>query len=128
MRTLFVLLIYLSATVVLAIILTPLVWPVGLTIWVLIALWSLLAVVRWHARNTVYRCPACGNEFSISSFTDFVSPHGVSEGGGWKLLTCPRCGRYVKASAQSRERQSSEDRNKEISVLGNTTRVWRTLM
>jgi hypothetical protein len=44
-------------------------------------------LVRWHARNTGYRCPACDFTFVISPWTDFMSPHK----SGIKMLRCPRC-------------------------------------
>ena len=71
-----------------AIILIPVAWPVGLVAWLAIFVsGSLILLVRWHANNTGYRCPACAHEFEISVFTDFASlqvPHG-------KYLKCPRC-------------------------------------
>jgi len=45
-------------------------------------------LVRWHAKNSAYVCPACSLHFPISAWTDFMSPHK----GGVKLLRCPRCG------------------------------------
>ena len=103
MRTLMVLLIFLSITVITAFILAPLVWPFGFAVWICVVLGSLLLMVGWHSRNVIYRCPACGNVFNISLVKDLLSPHGVSGSGGWKLLTCPRCGRYARASALSKE-------------------------
>jgi DNA-directed RNA polymerase subunit RPC12/RpoP len=61
-------------------------WYIGLII-IVIAVGILFLLVRWHARNFAYRCPECGQEFEISTFTDFISPHG----GGKKYLRCPRC-------------------------------------
>ena len=46
-------------------------------------------MVRWHARRTAYRCPACDQVFAISPWTDFLSPHL----SGVKMLRCPSCGR-----------------------------------
>lgn len=87
-----------AITIITALILAPLRWPFGFVLWIIIVVASLLVVVRWHAGNTVYRCPECGQMFSIGTVTDLVSPHGL-DGGGWKLLTCPKCGSHVRARA-----------------------------
>ena len=47
----------------------------------------MIVLVRWHARTSGYHCPACGHEFAVSAWVDFLSPHGF----GRKLLRCPRC-------------------------------------
>jgi DNA-directed RNA polymerase subunit RPC12/RpoP len=76
--------------VVTAVILIPIAWPVGLVAWLaIIVSGSLFLLVRWHAGNTAYRCPACKHEFEISVFTDFVSPHVPDK----KYLQCPQCGK-----------------------------------
>lgn len=59
----------------------------SLAITVLFLAIMLLLVVR-HARTSGYHCLPCGNEFAISVWIDFLSPHGF----GRKLLRCPRCG------------------------------------
>jgi DNA-directed RNA polymerase subunit RPC12/RpoP len=46
-------------------------------------------LVRWHARTTAYRCPACRHEFAISAWTDFITPHLP----GKKYVACPSCGK-----------------------------------
>ena len=97
MKTAIVLLAFIATTILTALVLTPMHWPFGLLLWALVVTVSLLVVVRWHARNTMYRCPECDHLFSISTFTDLVSPHGLGRGGGWKLLTCPKCGHHKKA-------------------------------
>ncbi|HJX23382.1 MAG TPA: hypothetical protein VJ574_03110 [Candidatus Bathyarchaeia archaeon] len=101
MRTHVVLLIFLSTTAITAVFLAPVAWPVGFALWVCVVLCSLLLMVRWHSRNVTYLCPACGSVFNISLVNDLLSPHGVDKGGGWKLLTCPRCGLHARASALS---------------------------
>jgi DNA-directed RNA polymerase subunit RPC12/RpoP len=58
---------------------------------------GLALLVLWHARTFGYRCRSCGNEFEISLLVDFISPHGLGFGGGWKLLRCPKCGRWTRA-------------------------------
>lgn len=63
-----------AVIVVTGAILIPVAWPVGLVVWLAIFVsGSLFLLVRWHANNTAYRCPACGYEFEISVFTDFAS-------------------------------------------------------
>lgn len=71
--------------------------PADLYVWFIILAGSLFLLVRWHAKNFAYRCFKCGNEFEISIFTDFISPHGLGKGGGWKYLKCPRCHQRSKA-------------------------------
>lgn len=65
---------------------------------VLAAVVVLLLFAWWHARTFAYRCRSCDNEFEISVLTDLVSPQGIGlKGDGWKLLRCPRCGRWTRA-------------------------------
>jgi DNA-directed RNA polymerase subunit RPC12/RpoP len=76
--------------VVTATILIPMAWPVGFIVWLAtFASGGLFLLVRWHANNTAYRCPACGWEFEISVFIDFASPHMPNK----KYLKCPQCGK-----------------------------------
>jgi DNA-directed RNA polymerase subunit RPC12/RpoP len=98
-----VLIAFIATTLISALILTPISWPIGFSLWVTIVLASLLTVVRWHSIVTVYRCPECGHIFSISMVTDLFSPHGIGGSGGWKLLTCPKCGSYVRAHVLLKE-------------------------
>ncbi|MCX6825814.1 MAG: hypothetical protein NTV06_00905 [candidate division Zixibacteria bacterium] len=58
-------------------------------IWIILLLTGLYFFVRWHAINTEYKCPKCGNVFRISTFIDFISPHFPNK----KWLKCPSCGR-----------------------------------
>lgn len=88
---------FVATTILTAIILAPIHWPFGFALWIIVVVASLAAVVSWHAANTVYRCPECGQLFSIGTVTDLVSPHGLGRGGGWTLLTCPKCGNHVRA-------------------------------
>jgi hypothetical protein len=69
-------------------------WTIVILVVVVI---GLLALVGWHARTFAYRCRSCGNEFDIPMLMDFISPHGPGRGGGWKLLRCPKCGRWTRA-------------------------------
>jgi hypothetical protein len=60
----------------------------GLPVLVIAALIiTTIIMVRWHSRNTGYRCPACQNTFMISPWTDFLSPHLTDR----KMLRCPQC-------------------------------------
>ena len=99
MNTATVLITFVATIILTALFLAPEHWPFGFALWIVIVTASLLAVVRWHAANTVYRCPECGQLFSISTIVDLVSPHGLGCGGGWKLLACPKCGKHVRAKA-----------------------------
>jgi DNA-directed RNA polymerase subunit RPC12/RpoP len=78
------------AYLILAVLLIVVAAPSALTITLLLAVALILVLlVRWHARSTVYQCPACGHRFRISGWTDFVHPHG----GDKKYLRCPGCGK-----------------------------------
>ena len=69
-----------------------------LYLWLILVAISLFLLVRWHAKNTAYRCSKCRHEFEISTFKDFISPHGPSKSGGWKYLKCPKCHERSKAT------------------------------
>ena len=79
-----------AVIVVTGAILIPVAWPVGLIVWLATFVsGTLFLLVRWHANNTAYRCPACGYEFEISAFTDFASLQVPDK----KYLKCPQCGK-----------------------------------
>ncbi len=92
-------LVYVAVVVVGAILLLPVYWYV----WAVLVVGGLLVLVTWHARTFAYHCPSCGNEFEVSALVDFVGPQGMgrAEDGrvvGWKLLRCPDCHRFVRAT------------------------------
>lgn len=61
----------------------------------IVALWRL---IDWHANNFAYRCPDDGEIIEISTWTDFISPQGITRQlKGWKYLKCPHCQRRVRA-------------------------------
>ncbi len=93
LATLLVLGLYVSALILGLLFLLPAFWYV----WILLPVAGLPFLVRWHHRNFGYRCAACGHEFEISAWVDFISPHGIG-GGGWKWLECPGCGRRTRAT------------------------------
>ena len=68
----------------------------GALAWAILVILGAFLLIRWHAKNTAYRCRNCGHEFEISIFTDAISPHGP-RGGGWTYLKCPRCGTRTRA-------------------------------
>jgi DNA-directed RNA polymerase subunit RPC12/RpoP len=72
--------------------------PAYLYVWLIVLAGSSFLLVRWHATNFAYRCLKCGHEFEISTFTDFISPHGPSRSGGWKYLKCPECHERSRAT------------------------------
>lgn len=97
-RTIIYLAIYIGAIVLGAFLLLP---NYGY-VWIIVVVFGMIALVRWHSKTTVYRCTNCGNEFQISISTDFISPHGLGkdEAGktyGWKYLKCQACGKRMKA-------------------------------
>ncbi len=93
------LLVFVAVVVVGAYLLLPAYWYV----WAVLVAVGLLLLVTWHARTFAYHCPNCGGEFEVSALVDFVSPQGVSRDSegrviGWKLLRCPSCHRFVRAT------------------------------
>lgn len=74
----------------------------GSAAWAVIVVIGAFLLIRWHARNTAYRCRDCHHEFEISVVTDAVSPHGTG-GGGWKYLKCPQCGKRTRARVLRRD-------------------------
>jgi len=84
---------FISVIVVGAVFLIP-INSIGIIFWLILVGEGLFLLVRWHAKTFAYRCPKCRHEFEISTFTDFISPHGISKSGGWKgwkYLKCPKC-------------------------------------
>jgi DNA-directed RNA polymerase subunit RPC12/RpoP len=67
------------------------------TIFLLLGVVGLLALVLWHNRTFAYRCSRCGNEFETSALRNFLSPHGIDSEGGWKFLKCPNCKNWSRA-------------------------------
>ncbi|SNS40187.1 hypothetical protein SAMN05446037_100993 [Anaerovirgula multivorans] len=57
-------------------------------IYIAIAIAALFLGVKWHANVSAYICCKCNHKFTISTFTDFISPHKINS----KYLTCPDCG------------------------------------
>ena len=74
----------------------------GAFAWSVIVVGGAFLLIRWHARNTAYRCRNCGHEFEISILTDAMSLHG-SGGGGWQYLRCPRCGKRTRTEILRKE-------------------------
>lgn len=83
--------------------LIPLAKPIGMIVWLaVIVAGALFFLVKWHARSTAYRCPACGQEFEISILADFISPQVPDK----KYLKCPHCGRREWAAVLMKEEWS----------------------
>jgi DNA-directed RNA polymerase subunit RPC12/RpoP len=76
--------------------------PDGLLAWLGIVVVSTVLLAWWNSSHSGYRCLHCGHEFSISTLTELISPHG-SGNGGWKYLRCPRCDRKSRAKMLVRE-------------------------
>jgi DNA-directed RNA polymerase subunit RPC12/RpoP len=74
----------------------------GLVAGVVAIVAALLALVRWHAWATAYRCQECDHEFRLSTMQDLLAPNMLTE----KLVRCPACGRRTWASTLVRDRRS----------------------
>ena len=89
--------VYIAAFVAVLIVGSVLLLPSYWYLWLILVVGGLFLLVQWHAKNFAYRCPECGHEFEISTFTDFISPQGVSKSGSWKYLKCPNCHKRSRA-------------------------------
>jgi hypothetical protein len=74
-------------------------WPFGLVMGFLLIAIAMMFLFSWHSRVTAYECGKCGHVFEVDKVKDLTSPHGAGEGGGWKRLECPKCGKKSKAKA-----------------------------
>ncbi len=92
-------LVFVGTVAVGAYLLLPSYWYV----WGSLVVGGLLFLAAWHARAFAYRCPRCGQAFEVSALVDFLSPQGVGRDDqghlySWKLLRCPECRRFAKAT------------------------------
>ena len=98
---------YIAVLVAINVIGTLFLLPALWYIWLILIAGSLFLLVRWHAKNFAYRCLKCGHEFEISISRDFISPHGSSEGSGWKYLKCPKCHERSRATVLRKMKRAS---------------------
>lgn len=77
-----------------AFVLLPKYWY-GFVILVAAGIVVVIALVAFGEKPAMYKCPKCGQEFTISTFKNVFAPHGVSKKEGkwfeWKRLECPMC-------------------------------------
>ncbi|MFY9201139.1 MAG: hypothetical protein ACOX7X_06645 [Methanosarcina flavescens] len=62
-------------------------------LWLTIIVGGAALLVTWHAKNSAYLCPRCGDVFEVSTFEDLLSPNG----GNKKYVKCPQCGKRAWA-------------------------------
>jgi DNA-directed RNA polymerase subunit RPC12/RpoP len=62
---------------------------VGIIAWIVAAGALIVLMIKYHSKETGYRCPACGSRFKISMWQDLFSPHT----GSGKKIRCPSCGK-----------------------------------
>ncbi len=62
-------------------------------IWLVVSVFSIGWLIRWHTRTFGYECSQCSYAFEISPWRNMVSPNSVGRGGPRKYLRCPNCGR-----------------------------------
>lgn len=71
-------------------------------LWFALVIGGLILLVRWHNSTFGFRCEKCGHQFGISLLTNLISPHGIGRGQagarGWKLLRCPKCRKFSRAT------------------------------
>ena len=90
------LVVFLTVTIIGAIILLPLEAPIGPLIWAGLVIVGLVYLVHWHTESFDYRCsnPDCQQMFQIPWWLNLISPQGIGRRGGQKYLRCPHCRRF----------------------------------
>ena len=71
-------------------------------IWLVLVVGGMVILVSWHKKQTAYQCPDCDHVYTISFFTDLISPHGIDRNGAWLLLRCPNCKQRNKTKVLKR--------------------------
>jgi hypothetical protein len=96
--------VFLTATIIGAVVLIPIEHPFGILIWILLVVGGLLYLVHWHTESFEYRCPHpdCGAVFVIPWWLNLISPQGIGRHGGRKFLRCPQCRRFGWAQVLAR--------------------------
>lgn len=78
--------------------------PYGAITWVIIFIFGLILILRWHKENTAYICPNCNYVFLLTTAKDILSPNKFDK----KYLMCSHCN--TKQWCQAVSRWSVEDR------------------
>jgi len=89
-----------------AFVLLPYYWY-GFVILVVASIVVVIVIVAREEKPATYKCPKCGQEFTISSFKNVFAPHGVTKKEGkwyeWKHLECPMCHEKARMFPMPRE-------------------------
>jgi len=100
-RTAIYVAVYTAAIGVGAFLLIPRGAPGALAGAILVILGAFL-LIRWHAKNTAYRCAKCNHGFEISIFTDAISHHGArGEAGNTSNAPAAECGPGPRCCARN---------------------------
>lgn len=65
----------------------------GYIIWALILIVIVLMLVRLRSQFSVYVCPKCGHEFTLTSVKEFIYPQILYR----KITRCPNCKKLIAA-------------------------------
>ncbi|MBU7016040.1 MAG: hypothetical protein HXS44_00920 [Theionarchaea archaeon] len=72
------------------------IWAALVTVTVIVV----IIIAAREAKDVVFKCPKCGQEFTVSAFKSVMAPHGVTKKDGkwyeWKHLECPMCHEKTK--------------------------------
>lgn len=70
-------------------------YPLGWVGLVLVTAIAIMVIATREEQGTIYKCPACGQEFEVPATRRMLAPHGVTKKEGrwmeWKRLECPVC-------------------------------------
>lgn len=78
----------------------------GALAWIIISVYALFRLVRWHASALLYCCSECGNIYEVSGFVDVFIPYlnerNQGEGNAVKITWCPYCKKNTKADVTTK--------------------------
>ena len=77
-----------------ALFLLPDYWQIWVVL-VTVTVFVVIIIAAREAKDVAFKCPKCGQEFTVSAFKSVMAPHGVTKKNGkwyeWKHLECPMC-------------------------------------
>lgn len=80
----------------------------GYVIWGMILLIIIVMLVRMRSLYSIYFCPKCQSEFTLSPGREFLFPQVMYR----KIARCPNCGKIVAAGIIRNEKNITKQVNK----------------